>query len=147
MRRIAFGFLAVIGGLVVLTGLTGVGVFLWIKLAAPGVPPDTILTLEITGTLPDAPPDKSLANLLAGKQQTLGDVLGALGRGAVGGAGADPRVKGLALRIGGGALNLAQVQELRDAIRDFRVKGKPAFAFSARDGEFESGTRACYIAS
>jgi len=142
MRRIAFGFLAVIGGLVVLTGLTGLGVFLWIKLAAPGVPPDTILTLEIAGTLPDAPPDKSLANLLAGKQQTLGDVLGALGRASV-----DPRVKGLALRIGGGALNLAQVQELRDAIRDFRAKGKPAFAFSDSYGEFESGTAAYYLAS
>src|SRR5271154_5358122 len=117
MRRIVIGFLAVIGGLVVSTGLTGLGVFLWIKLAAPGVPPDTILTLEIAGTLPDAPPDKSLANLLAGKQQTLGDVLGALGR-----AGADARVKGLALRIGGGALYLGQVRGQGDGIRGFRAK-------------------------
>jgi|SRR3984885_2163807 len=142
MRRIVIGFFAVIGGLVVLTGLAGLGVFLWIKLAAPGVGPDTILTLEINGTLPDAPPDKSLANLLAGKQQTLSDVLGALVR-----AGGDPRVKGLALRIGGGALSLAQVQELRDAIQDFRAKGKPAFAFSDSYGEFESGTAAYYLAS
>ncbi len=142
MGRFLFRLCAVIGFLVILSGLAAAGVFLWFKLSAPGVASDTILTLEITGALPDGPPDKGLAALLEGPQQTLGDVLGSLER-----ARSDPRVKGLALRIGGGELGLAQVQELRDAIREFRAKGKPVFAYSDSYGEFESGTAAYYLAS
>ncbi len=103
---------------------------------------DTVLTLEISGALSDGPPQTGLAGLLAGPQRNLSDVLGALER-----ARSDPRVKGLMLRIGGGELGLAQVQELRDAIRDFRAKGKPVFAYSDSYGEFESGTAAYYLAS
>jgi protease-4 len=142
MGRFLFRFLALIGFLVVLSGLGGLGVFLWFKLSAPGVASDTVLTLEISGALSDGPPQTGLAGLLAGPQRNLSDVLGTLER-----ARSDPRVKGLMLRIGGGDLGLAQVQELRDAIRDFRAKGKPVFAYSDSYGEFESGTTAYYLAS
>jgi protease IV len=142
MGRFLFRLCAVIGFLVILSGLGGLGVFLWFKLSAPGVASDTVLTLEISGALSDGPPQTGLAGLLAGPRRNLSDVLGALER-----ARSDPRVKGLMLRIGGGELGLAQVQELSDAIRDFRAKGKPVFAYSDSYGEFESGTAAYYLAS
>src|SRR5208282_980946 len=142
MGRFLFRLCAVIGFLVILSGLGASGVFLWFKLSTPGVASDTVLTLEISGALADAPPQTGLAALLAGPQQSLRAVLGALERG-----GNDARVKGLMLRIGGGDLGLAQMQELRDAIRDFRAKGKPVFAYSDSYGEFESGTTAYYLAS
>ncbi len=142
MGRFLFRLCAVIGFLVILAGLAGAGVFLWVKFSAPGVASNTVLTLDLPGTLPDSPPQKGLAALLEGQQQSLGDVLNALERGR-----ADPRVKGLMLRIGGGEFGLAQIQELRDAIRDFRAKGKPVFAYSDSYGEFESGTAAYYLAS
>jgi len=142
MGRFLFRLCAVIGFLVVLSGLGGLGVYLWFKLSTPGVASDTVLTLEISGALPDGPPQTGLVGLLAGPQRNLSDVLGALER-----ARSDPRVKGLALRLGGGDLGLAQAQELRDAIRDFRAKGKPVFAASDSYGEFESGTAAYYLAS
>ncbi len=142
MGRFLFRFLAFIGFLVVLAGLGASGLYLWSKLSVPGVASGTVLTLEISGALPDGPPQTGLAGLIAGPQRSLNDVLGALER-----ARSDPRVKGLALRIGGGGFGLAQAQELRDAIRDFRATGKPVFAYSDSYGEFESGTTAYYLAS
>ncbi len=142
MGRFLFRLCAVIGFLVVLSGLGASGLYLWFKLSVPGVASGTVLTLEISGALPDGPPQTGLAGLIAGPQRSLGDVLGALER-----ARSDPRVKGLALRIGGGGFGLAQAQELRDAIRDFRATGKPVFAYSDSYGEFESGTTAYYLAS
>jgi len=142
MGRFLVRLCAVIGFLVILAGLAGAGVFLWVKFSTPGVASNTVLTLDLPGNLPDGPPQKGLAALLEGQQQSLSDVLGALERGR-----ADPRVKGLMLRIGGGEFGLAQVQELRDAIRDFRAKSKPVFAYSDSYGEFESGTAAYYLAS
>ena len=142
MGRFLFRLFATIGFLAVL-GLIGVaGAFLWLKFSTPALPPDTVLTLELSGDLPDGPPQTGLAGLLAEKQMTLVDVLGALQR-----AGDDPHVKGLALTIGGGEFHLAQVEELRDAIDAFRAKGKIVFAFSDSYGEFESGTTAYYLAS
>jgi protease IV len=142
MGRFFLKVFATIGFLVVLGLAIGLGFYLWTTLTGPKVPDNAILTLDLDGTLPDGPPDRSLAGLLAGKQTTLRDALGALER-----AGADPRVKGLLLAIGPGDYDLAQVQELRDAIIAFRAKGKTALAFADTFGEFGSGTVAYYLAS
>jgi len=69
-------------------------------------------------------------------------VLDALERG-----GNDARVKGLYARLGGDTLGLATCQELRDAIRDFRAKGKFAIAFTDTFGEFGPATRPYYLAT
>ena len=55
MGRFLFRLCAVIGFLVILSGLGGLGVFLWFKLSAPGVASDTVLTLEISGALSRRP--------------------------------------------------------------------------------------------
>jgi protease-4 len=69
-------------------------------------------------------------------------VLTALRRGA-----ADDRVKGLVARTGSVTLGLGQIQELRDAVKAFRAKGKFAYAFGETFGEIGGGTRAYYAAS
>ena len=142
MGRFFFRAFATIGFLVVIGLVAGLGFYLWNTLIGARVADGTILTLELDGNLPDGPPDKSLAGLLAGKQTTLPDVLGALDR-----AGTDPRVKGLLLRIGPGDFHLAQVQELRDAIGAFRARGKTTFAYADTFGEFGTGTAAYYLAT
>ncbi|MDE2228617.1 MAG: signal peptide peptidase SppA [Alphaproteobacteria bacterium] len=142
MRRFIVGLLAVIGVVTLLGVLGSVGLVIWDRVSGPHVPEVTVLTLDVDGNLPDAPQTGGLLGLLAPHETSLRDVLGALDK-----SGRDPRVKGLLLRIGGGDLALAQVQELRDAIAAFRAKGKVAFAYSDSFGEFASGTRAYYLAS
>ena len=62
-------------------------------------------------------------------------------------AGDDPRVKSLFLQLGDDSLALAKTQEVRDAIRAFRAKGKVAIAFADTFGEGGPGTRPYYLAT
>ena len=145
MRR-AFGrFLMWIGGLTLL--MTALVVVLLI-VAARGkkaVPAHVLLELDLEKGVVENVPDSPLAKL-AGERASLHDVTFALER-----AENDPRVVGLVARLGGsaakGAMGIAQVQELRDAVIRFRQKGKFALAFAETFGEFSVGTGAYYLAT
>ncbi|MBM3514994.1 MAG: signal peptide peptidase SppA [Alphaproteobacteria bacterium] len=60
---------------------------------------------------------------------------------------ADPRVVGLTASISGQAHGLAQIQDLRDVIADFRSSGKKAWVYSETIGEGGPATPAYYLAS
>lgn len=59
----------------------------------------------------------------------------------------DKQVVGLIATLGSGGLSLAQCDELRTAVADFRESGKPALAFSATFGEITPGTVDYYLAT
>lgn len=59
----------------------------------------------------------------------------------------DPHVLGLIVRTGGGHRPLAQAQELRTAILEFRASGRPAVTWAETYGELGLGTVAYYLAS
>ncbi|MGC8793660.1 MAG: signal peptide peptidase SppA, partial [Bryobacteraceae bacterium] len=92
--------------------------------------------------LPEYVPDDPLARALFGERLTMRDVLDALARAAD-----DGRVAGLIARVGAAPLGMAQVQELRDAVRRFREKKKFALAFAETLGEFGPGGNAYYLAT
>lgn len=142
VRRLVVGLFAVIGLVAALLLVAG-GVVAW-KLAArsPGVPEAMILTLNLNGGLIDGPSEDALSRLLVGSKTTLRDVVEALER-----AGGDARVKGLYVRLGDDSLGLAKVQQVRDAVRAFRAKGKFAIAFAESFGELGPGTRPYYLAT
>lgn len=56
----------------------------------------------------------------------------------------DNRVKGLLIESKGGSLSLAQLQELRDAVKRFRASGKPTWFYAE---SMDEGLKAYYIAS
>jgi protease IV len=142
MRRFALGLFALIGIVTVLAFL-GVGVAVWrIALSQPALPDSIVLSAELGRGLIDGAAQDSLSDLVLGSKETLRDVLDALERGSN-----DPRVKGLYARFGGDTLGLATCQELRDAVRDFRAKGKFAIAFTDTFGEFGPATRPYYLAT
>eukprot|EP01027_Heterolobosea_sp_BB2_P017932 GEZU01025345.1.p1 GENE.GEZU01025345.1~~GEZU01025345.1.p1 ORF type:complete len:385 (+),score=68.61 GEZU01025345.1:54-1208(+) len=72
----------------------------------------------------------------------LHDIVDALHRAAK-----DPRVVGLIVRIGQTTMGLAQAQELRSALVEFKKSGKPAICFAETFGELASGTTSYYVAS
>jgi protease IV len=74
--------------------------------------------------------------------QTLREVVEAIRRAA-----GDPRVAALYVRSGRALSGLAQVQELRDAVLDFRAAGKRAVVFSETFGESSAGSGSYYLAT
>jgi len=59
----------------------------------------------------------------------------------------DDRVAGLLLKVGGADLSLAEAQELRSLVADFRQSGKPVRAFAESFGEGGDGTVQYYTAA
>jgi protease-4 len=142
MRRFIVGFFAAVG---VLTVLLIAGAALLIGALKPRATPladNIILNVDLTKGLAEGPREDRLLRLLAGAEPTLRDVLDGIET-----ASGDPRVKGLLARVGDDELGLGKIQELRDAIAQFRAKGKLALAFSDSFGEFGPGTRPYYLAT
>jgi protease-4 len=142
MRRFVLGLFTAIGFVTVLAAAL-VGILTW-RLAAggPTLPDTIVLTADLGQGLAKGAGPEPLSQLVFGREQTLRDFLDALER-----AGDDPRVKGLYARLGEDKLGLATCQEVRDAIRDFRAKGKFAIVFTDGFGEFGPGTRPYYLAT
>ncbi|MGE5270639.1 MAG: signal peptide peptidase SppA [Thiohalocapsa sp.] len=143
MRRLVVGLFAAIG-LVAALMVIGVGVVVWrLAAATPSVPERVVLQVDLSrGLAAGASADPLSEVVFGGGKMTLRSFLDALERGA-----ADPRVKGLFARVGGDSLGLGVTQEVRDAIREFRAKGKFAIAFADSFGEFGPGTRPYYLAT
>ncbi|MGI9179534.1 MAG: signal peptide peptidase SppA [Longimicrobiaceae bacterium] len=106
------------------------------------VPRRTILELDLEEGLIEHLPEDPAAALLARRQLLVRDVVEALHRAAN-----DERVVALIARIGAGAMGLAQVEEVREAVRLFRRSGKPAVVFSETFGEGTPGHAGYYLAT
>lgn len=148
MRRFVYGLFVALG---VFTALAILGVVLSIgaglaivqATSMPASLPGTIvLSTNLGRGLGDGPSQGPVSDLVFGGKQTMRDFLDVLER-----AGDDPRVKGIYTRLGDDSLSLGDVQQVRDAIHEFRKKGKFAIAFAESFGEFGPGTRPYYLAT
>ena len=122
-------------------GLVGAGIFLSGK-GKPQVPRKAILELDLERAIPEAAPENPFAVFGGEKALTLRDVVDALER-----AGDDPHVVGLAARLGAAPLGVAEIQEIRDAVKAFRAKKKFAVAYAETFGEFAPGNGSYYLAT
>jgi protease-4 len=149
--RIILWFFAVIGLLsVAVTVLIVIGItHLKGRVEAMGagtagrttVADDTVLTLDLERPVSERTPQAFAAIF---NQDTLNfpTLLASLKR-----ATTDSRIKGIVVRTGEPQLGLAQAEELRDAIIQFRAVGKFAYAYADSFGEISGGTRGYYLAS
>ena len=142
MRRFVLGLFAAIGVTAVLLVIGLSAAVWWVLASRPSLPGSILLTVDFGRGLVEGKSQDPLSELAFGKKQTLRGFLDALAR-----AGDDSRVKGLYARFSGDNIGVAKGQEVRDAIRDFRAKGKFAIAFTDSFGEFGGGTRPYYIAT
>ncbi len=106
------------------------------------LPEDSVLVLDMADGLIEQRSDNPLGQISMGSALILRDAVDSLHAAA-----RDERVKGLVIRAGWGNPGLAQIQELRDAIVDFRARGKPVTAFAETFGEAGNGTLHYYLAS
>ena len=99
----------------------------------PSVPLSASLVVRPGGDLPELPPDSVVGQLFGAESDSVRAVVESLER-----AKQDPRITSVVLRPG--SLDLpywAKVQELRDAVMDFRESGKPVVAYLEFGGDRE----------
>lgn len=128
--------IVVLGG-----GLVGAGIFLS-GMKAPSVPSKAILEVDLERGLPETASESPFAVFGGERPLTLRDVVDALEK-----AGGDPHVVGLVARLGAAPIGVAEIQEVRDAVKAFRAKKKFAVAYSETFGEFAPGNGAYYLAT
>jgi len=91
----------------------------------PSVPGNAILTLRIGGQLPDVAPGDVVGYLRGSSAPTVRAIVDDLRKAKV-----DARIKGAILRPTGiDSPYWAKVEEIRDAVLDFRTSGKPIYAY------------------
>ena len=101
-----------------------------------------ILELDLTEGIAEGPPQDPLSALLTIRRTRLPDLLEGLKR-----ASTDDRVQALVVKVGGGRIGLAKIQELREAVQDFRQSGKLTVAWAETFGDFVRGNLPYYLAT
>ena len=101
-----------------------------------------ILELDLTDGIVDGPPQDPVTALLTIRRTRLPDLLDGLKRAAT-----DDRVRALVVKVGGSRIGLAKIQELRDAVLEFRRSGKLAVAWSESFGDFVRGNVPYFLAT
>src|SRR5215472_7462734 len=101
-----------------------------------------ILELDLTDGLAEGPPQDPLSALLTIRRMRLPDLLEGLKR-----ASTDDRVRALVVKVGGSRIGLAKIQELREAVLDFRQSGKLTVAWAETFGDFVRGNLPYYLAT
>jgi protease IV len=101
-----------------------------------------LLELDLTRGVMETPPESPLAAFRARHLPTMRELVRALRKGAE-----DDQVVGLVAHLGGTGLSLSQVQDLREAVADFRASGKGAVAWTESFGEVGGGTVPYYLAT
>jgi protease-4 len=142
MRKFLVVFLAAVGAIALFFVLLLVVVAFGVSAAKGRVPSNTVLEANFeTGLMEDVPDDPIAKAMLSGAP-SVRDIVDALDRGAN-----DRRVKGFVARLGGSTMGLAQVQELREAVLNFRAHKKFAVAWAETFGEFAPGGSSYYLAT
>ena len=142
MKKLLVRALAVIGALTILLALLAFAFLLFSWMSTPDVPSKVVLEVNLETALIENVPADPVATAMMSDTVVVRDILDALEK-----AGDDNRVAGLVARVGAASMGMAQVQEIRDAIKAFRAKNKFAIAFAETFGEVGPGSSAYYLAT
>ena len=110
------------------------------SLRGPTVPNNSYLVLDLNGRFAEAPPQDIVGRLLRPRERTLIDVVTMIREAQV-----DHRLKGVIARIGSLDIGWAKVQDLRDALLEYKKSGKPLLALLQQ--EIAGGNAEYYLAS
>ncbi len=142
MRKFLLIFLAVAVGFVILTVVAVAGLMSLSGKGDKSLAGDVILELRIDQPLAEVSGDDPFAALGGTTALTVRDAVDALEK-----ASEDPKVKGLIAHIATSPGSFAATQELADAVKAFRQKGKKAVAWADSYGEFSGGNGAYFLAA
>ncbi len=127
-------------GILVLFGFLLITAFVASADTTPSVQSNSVLTMEISGALPErVAPDPIAQALGDGPRYGVHDVRDALKKAA-----ADDRIEGVLLKAHGVAPQWASLQEVREALLEYKDSGKPLYAYT---GEYYSNEAAYFLNS
>jgi len=96
-----------------------------VTMGRPDVAENSVLTLDITGDMPDYVAEEPLAKALGIREQmSFTSMLTQLRKAKV-----DSRIGAVLLTIDFPSIGWGKADELRDAVRDFKTSGKPVYAY------------------
>ena len=101
-----------------------------------------ILELDLTDGIGEGPVTDPVTAIMSRRKIRLPDIIEGLRR-----AHHDDRVRALVVKVGGGRIGLARIQEIREAVSGFRESGKLAVAWAETFGEFTHGNVPYYLAT
>lgn len=90
----------------------------------PSIRENSVLTLRVSGPLPDYVPDNPLNRIFGTPPQSLSSLLTQFRK-----AKTDKRIRAILLDVDASETGWAKAEELRAAIEDFRTSGKPVYAY------------------
>ncbi len=123
--------------LAVIVSMTGLTLGYYLVRRGPSITSESVLWLRVPAVLSERAPDDLFSLLSGDGGATVGSIVGALRKAKV-----DDRVRGVVLAPSPSLTSWAAVQEIRDAVADYRTSGKPIV------GYLEFGQRqAYYLAS
>ncbi|MSO98267.1 MAG: signal peptide peptidase SppA [Rhodospirillaceae bacterium] len=144
LGKLLVGVLASIGFFFVV--VSGVGVYVALKtegMTGPVAAPDNmVLSLDLDDGFVEGASGRRFEGFALHSRTTLQDALVAIRR-----AKDDPRVKGIVANLSGQSLGLAQTQDVRDVMAEFKSSGKPTLLYSETIGEGTAATAAYYLAA
>jgi protease IV len=112
---LALILIVVIGVAVIVSALRG---------NRPSIQDNSVLTLKISGALPDYVPEDPFRRIFGPQPQSLGGLLAQFRKAKV-----DKRITAVLLDIDISDAGWAKSEEIRSAIQDFRTSGKPVYAY------------------
>jgi protease-4 len=123
-RKTVLIILGILGALF-LVAIIGIAI-LWAALrrGEPTIRDNSVLTLRVTGELPDYSPDDPFKKFFGGPEQSLTGLIMQFKKAKV-----DKRIKAILLDINMSGVGWGKAEEIRDAITDFRSTGKPVYAY------------------
>ena len=130
MRR-GVAFVLALIGLAIFISMMGLAATYFFLSREPSVETNSTLMLRIQGGLVERQPMVGLGQFF-GSQQTVQSVVDSLRKAKV-----DPRISGIILAPSGPQTLWGKLQEIRDAVNDFRESGKPIVTYLEYGGEQE----------
>lgn len=106
----------------------------------PKISSGSYLVLDVSGAYAEAPPQDILGRLLSRREHTLIDLLTMIRMAQV-----DQRIKGMILKIAPLEIGWAKVQDMRDALIEFKKSNKPLLALIEQ--EVTGSNKEYYLAS
>lgn len=139
--KAAKSFCAVLGVIVIIVGI-GAAVMAWLNRDKVYIPKNTAVMIDFSQNFSEIG-EQSLFDELSGSSSIKFSRL----LQAIEAAGYDNRVKALIARLDTTDLDLAQIEDVARAIRNFQSSGKKAYVFSQGFGPLGQGNREYYLAT
>ena len=140
IKSLVYAF-AIFGLLFIIFLLSIIGLLRQETGAPAAVPSSAILTIDFDDDYSEVRKDNLLTEISETRSIAFYDLIKAINVAAI-----DKRIKVLVANIGISNLGIAQIQDLRKAIKGFRKTGKKAYMFSNGFGPLGQGTSEYYLA-